>query len=304
MFNWVAGYKTTISYAASFGIDSFEGSEREQNKVQNLLSRFDAVSVREKSGVDICRDYFNINAEHVLDPTLLLNNKDYEEVIISDKTEKIEKKYIGYMIIDEKNESIIQNENCLEELKSEYEFINVLKNKAGGYHTVPQWLNYIKNADYIITDSFHCGTLAIIFRKQFLSISRSRVGNSRIESLFNILDIDNYRFFYNLNDITEESFGIKIDYEKVYKKLKEEQDKSIHFLKRSLALKPVYKRHIGNENNHIYLFNFIPVFKIISRKDRIKIKLFGRMTLLTIQYKKNGKIKGDLFGFLPFKIKA
>ncbi|MCK5236940.1 MAG: Coenzyme F420 hydrogenase/dehydrogenase, beta subunit C-terminal domain, partial [Deltaproteobacteria bacterium] len=72
-FNWVLGNKSIISYAASFGSDRFVGSEVEKGRIRELLSRFESVSVGEKTAVDICDDTFNVSAEQVLDPTLLLS---------------------------------------------------------------------------------------------------------------------------------------------------------------------------------------------------------------------------------------
>ena len=56
LFNWVFGQKTLISYAPSFGKASFPASEKELNDIQALLSRFDAVSIREKNGVGLCKN--------------------------------------------------------------------------------------------------------------------------------------------------------------------------------------------------------------------------------------------------------
>ncbi len=79
MLNWAYGKKTLVSYAASFGHDRYVGRiDREEASI--LLSRFDAVSVREKSGVDICRE-LGTDAIQVLDPTLLLESEDYEKII-------------------------------------------------------------------------------------------------------------------------------------------------------------------------------------------------------------------------------
>ena len=60
-----------ISYAASFGVDNWnEYNKYQTNQCQELINLFDAVSVREGSGVDICKKYLKKDAVHLLDPTL------------------------------------------------------------------------------------------------------------------------------------------------------------------------------------------------------------------------------------------
>ena len=78
--------KSSISYAASFGTDTWEGSEEESKVCGQLLREFRAVSVRESSGIDICRDVFNVAAVRVADPTLLLRVEDYHHLIEQEDT--------------------------------------------------------------------------------------------------------------------------------------------------------------------------------------------------------------------------
>ena len=66
-----------IAYAPSFGIDEWEYSEEQTQKCRQLVQKFDAVSVREVSGVKLCREYLGVEAKHVLDPTMLLDKEDY-----------------------------------------------------------------------------------------------------------------------------------------------------------------------------------------------------------------------------------
>ena len=66
-----------IAYAASFGTDEWEYTAAQTKECARLLKQFDAVSVREASGVDLCRKHFGVEARHVLDPTMLLTAEDY-----------------------------------------------------------------------------------------------------------------------------------------------------------------------------------------------------------------------------------
>jgi len=79
--DFVEGKKTLASYAASFGIDFFNGDSILKSKINKLLRRFDKISVRESSGVNILKDTFNIASIEVLDPVFLLRKEDYEKLI-------------------------------------------------------------------------------------------------------------------------------------------------------------------------------------------------------------------------------
>lgn len=99
---WMHGRKLFLSYAASFGVDYFEGGRSAALKIGKLLSRFDAHSVRESSGVDIMKKIFGMDAIQVLDPTLLLNPEDYQPIIDSEECSQPEK-YVGVMFLDDEH---------------------------------------------------------------------------------------------------------------------------------------------------------------------------------------------------------
>lgn len=69
-----------LSYAASFGCKEWEYTKEQEKTCLRLAKRFDAISVREASAVDLCKNHFGVDASLVLDPTLLLNREDYEKV--------------------------------------------------------------------------------------------------------------------------------------------------------------------------------------------------------------------------------
>ena len=76
-----------IAYAASFGKDSLEYSPKQITKCRKLLKRFDKISVREKSGIQICNDSLGAEAEHIIDPTMLLESKHYEKFFNTNPSE-------------------------------------------------------------------------------------------------------------------------------------------------------------------------------------------------------------------------
>ena len=72
-----------FSYAASFGTDVWEFSEKQTRICKTYAKMFDAISVREFSGLKLCEEYLDVKAEHVLDPTMLLAKADYNQLCLN-----------------------------------------------------------------------------------------------------------------------------------------------------------------------------------------------------------------------------
>lgn len=87
-----------VAYAASFGTEHWEYDERQTEACGKLLQRFDAVSVREDSGVRLCRSHFGVEAAHVLDPTMLLDVDDYMKLTEEAGTPKSKGTLLCYML--------------------------------------------------------------------------------------------------------------------------------------------------------------------------------------------------------------
>ncbi|WP_318468958.1 polysaccharide pyruvyl transferase family protein [Photobacterium leiognathi] len=226
-----------ISYAASFGIDKWEDSEYTED-ARLLLQKFDSISVREHSGINICKQEFGVDAIHVLDPTLLAGKDFFEKIISSANSNKNITNKIVYYKLDVDNEFKMQVENISNILKCDNENI-YYKNIFYGYkyNTVYEWLAKISSAELIITDSFHCICLSILFNKEFVCISNKFRGNSRLDSLFEQLGITGHVF----NEDSEQSLSDfvsnmeKINYSDVNQRLGELRKSSMKFLLDSLT---------------------------------------------------------------------
>lgn len=92
-----------LTYAASFGVDYWEFSQHQTEQAQELIHDFDAVSVREHSGIDLCRKYLGCDAVHVLDPTMLLDKEDYIR-LVENEHEPVSKGNLFTYILDESDE--------------------------------------------------------------------------------------------------------------------------------------------------------------------------------------------------------
>lgn len=245
MLDFAYGNKTLISYASSFGGDSF--SKIPCEKAINLLNRFDAISVRETSGVDICNN-LGISSMHVIDPTMLLNIDEYENIINYYKPESQKGSYVAYSIINNANkDELLNNIHSLSDL-FRCNFKNLLLDQhSKNINTVGGYLNDIKNADFIITDSFNTTIFSIMYKKNFVCLVTKANGTERIPSLLRMLGIDvSERIVDSLDKISSEIIKKEIDYRLVTEKLDICRQKSLLFLSNALKKPENYKEKIGS----------------------------------------------------------
>ena len=165
--DFVDGTKTKkIAYAASFGKDYWEGKE-DIDDISKLLSDFTAVSIREKSGVAICKNSFGFdNAKHVLDPTMLMDKEFYiNEIISKYDTSRVSKGGLLTYVLDEEDEkkqiiNFVKNNLNMDKVHHLKGF-NTLKTT----YSVPEWLASFSNADFVVTGSFHGLAFSLIYHR-------------------------------------------------------------------------------------------------------------------------------------------
>ena len=199
-----------ISYAASFGTDSWSGSSIESCMVKNLLSRFDSVSVREQSGVSLCKEVFGIQAKCVLDPTLLLDRSIYQSLGLKVKS----KATLATYILDSSDSKIEFIEKVASKLALKTNCLYKGDKLLTTYLSVRKWLSSIMCADYVIVDSFHGMVFSIIFEKQFIVICNKKRGATRFISLLSQLGLED-RMIEDCNMDIDGLLSRVIDYKKV-----------------------------------------------------------------------------------------
>lgn len=211
-----------IAYAASFGVNNWEFNKSQTKHCQELIRNFNAVSVREDTGIDLCRKYLCCDALQVLDPTMLLEKEDYIH-LVEEENEPISKGNLFTYILDES----IEKKNIIDEVASELNLIpfavmpkskvtrkNVKKNlDACVYPSVTLWLRAFIDAKYVVCDSFHGAVFSIIFNKPFLIIGNKGRGMARFNSLLEIFDLKN-RMVKDIADI-HSIVNTLIDWDKV-----------------------------------------------------------------------------------------
>ena len=184
-----------ISYAASWSCSDLRSDIIE--KISPLLKNFDYVSVREKSGINLCRKCGYDTAEFRCDPTLLLTAENYRSLYKENyDTFKRKNPYLFLYMLNNTCDFDIQKVYEFAERKN-LEIVYITGNgKIDRYEktfaTIPQWLSLIDNAEYVVTNSFHCCVFSLLFEKKFgvVPLTKTLAGmNSRIETLSEIFGI-------------------------------------------------------------------------------------------------------------------
>lgn len=221
-----------MSYAASFGVDEWEFSEDETAECCKAAQAFDAISVREQSGIRLVHDCLNREAIQVLDPTMLLCKEDYQRLL---DNSNVERKGAGVLvyILDKSNEKIELVERVAKEKGMPFFSVNnsMTNSKAPLREkilpSVETWLKGFNEADFVITDSFHACVFSVIFRKPFVVIANQGRGASRFDFFSNTLGL-NQNVLVNPND-----YSSSVDYtipDSVYRELETWRTKSFKFL--------------------------------------------------------------------------
>lgn len=230
-----------ISYAPSFGTNTINNNEQKKI-IKGLLSRFNHISVREKTGARIVEELVEDTPEVVVDPTLLLTADEWANYVDEQSVKKIEGEYILCYFLGNQKKYIKNVKKISKQFKIPYYIIPT--NRINDSHFVPfevgpaEFVSLIKNAKYVCTDSFHGMIFSINFGVQFSVYKRFKdssktAENSRIYDMLSTL---------NLNDrLEEDCFNRHISYEQVQNKIIEQRNMSSLFLQTAIDNPPKKK---------------------------------------------------------------
>jgi len=233
-----------IAYAASFGVDDKEFSEEEVETCRPFARRFNDMSVREDSGVDLLKDYFGVDSQVVFDPTLLLDTTDYEYVIERDSSAKMRSTggVLAYILdMDDTKEGVVTKvcgatgETPEFLMNSPTSALAKEKQRSECYPRVGDWLNSFKSAKFVVTDSFHGCVFSIVFNKPFLVIGNKSRGLARFTSLLKKFGLE-ARLIVNCEQFDSSLAFAPIDWELVNNLRSEGRLKSLEFLRNCLSL--------------------------------------------------------------------
>lgn len=215
-----------IAYASSFGVDEWEFTEEQTQRCAPLAKQFDVVSVREKSGVELCKNYLGVEATHVLDPTLLLGRNIYETLYHN--KEIPERQGIYTYILDQtdwKNQvmetakQVLKKPQYSNQQKTDLSKLSVSNLNDYKMPSLEGWIKGFADADFVITDSFHGTVFSIIFNKPFISLINRHRGAARFYSLTDELGLSNRLLSDYDQSVVEELLNTPVDYADVNYKL-------------------------------------------------------------------------------------
>ena len=186
----------------------------------------DAVSVREPSGIDLCREHLGVEAQCVLDPTMLVDAQDYESLI--DSSENEDQGYLAVYCLDITSAKKAFFEKLAQDRGLEARYFS-----AGWFAeiTVKEWLSMLRYATMVVSDSFHGTVFSILFGKEFYTLGNPKRGNTRIMGLLEPLGLEG-RLVSDTEPV--EPADSHIDWDEVYARLAEKRQESLEFLARSL----------------------------------------------------------------------
>lgn len=179
-----------IAYAASFGVDDWsEYSEEKTVVCRNLAQKFDAISVREDSGVALCRNYLGVEAQHVLDPTMLVDIKHYMSHINSCKKHYPNRMCLAYILDESDDKSRVLGSIAKQQGYNIKQWENI-DTPSLKKPTVEEWLKGFYDAEFVFTDSFHGCVFSIIFNKPFIAFGNPGRGMARFNSLLKMFGLE------------------------------------------------------------------------------------------------------------------
>ena len=240
---WVPDGIRKVAYSTSIGVKKVPWFQVEKNR--RFMNRFDYIALREQSACDLVKQLTDRDVPVVLDPTLLFTGDQW--MSIQQQAPLTSGKYIFVYLLGDNPE--------------QREFIKDIKAKIGlkivalqqlddyipsdegfadeaPYNVGPaEFLNYIRNAEYVFTDSFHCSVFSILYKKNFFTFSRfsetaKQSTNTRIDNLLNLTGLSARRM--TAGRTLDEVLNFKMSFDGVDEKLDKLRNSSMNYLKDAL----------------------------------------------------------------------
>ncbi len=238
--------KIKIAYAPSIGVNKLNNSDA--IKIKDNLKDFKAISCREKDGTELINSILESNkCKNVLDPTLLVEKETWDN-LIKEEDNRINGDYIFVYILrgNKKQRQIIENIAKINKLKIvtmpflETDHINLYDIVFGDIKiwdaTPITFINLIKNAKYIFTDSFHCMIFSTIYHKKFLMFpKKGKAQMSRLINFQKMIGIDGVMIDekYSIENINK-ILTLNNNWKKIDEIIRKKRDESVDFLDQAL----------------------------------------------------------------------
>lgn len=241
--NFVPRTVNSIAYSTSFGQSSLPKDSEKKAKV--FLKKIRHIGVREESGQKLVKKIANRNVPVVCDPTLLFDGDEWMD--IQQEEAIVKEPYIFCYFLGnnpphrEFAKRLRSATGCkIVALTHLDEFVKCDEDYADEkrYDVDPaDFLNLVRNAAYVCTDSFHCSVFSILYKKDFFTFRRyarqtKQSTNSRLDTLFKLAGIKGK--VKNGDENINECLKEKVDYERVHKNLEKIREESYIYLKKAL----------------------------------------------------------------------
>ena len=218
-----------VSYAASFGDSHF--TDETYKLLDERLHNFKAIAIRESGMLPYIKDRVSVPTAKVLDPTFLLTASDYDK--ITDKKRKIKDKYLllysrrynkkmfdyADKIAKEKGLKVVDIS-----LRADMKDKHIMSYESG----VEEFLSLVKNAEFVVTNSYHGMIFCLQFRKDFVIFSREQC-DTKIKEVLDLIKLND-----RMLTTGEEEYKKVIDFDKIDSIIEKERKKSLEFLKMEL----------------------------------------------------------------------
>ena len=222
-----------ISFSASFGKSRFDSKIKKA--YSEMLGKYRYMLVREDTAVELLNEMHFDNCSQILDPTLIMPQEFWKSYIQGETCD-----YKNYILVYQVHDNPdmdryvrdLQKKTGKQIIRLSNSFAHIIRIGKLVYLPSPkQFLNLIKNANYVVTNSFHATVFSLVFKKQFIIIDSGDT-NTRISSLLRLVmqddrQISNYKDFSQLD--------VEIDYDSVDRYLDGERKRSMRLLKTVLS---------------------------------------------------------------------
>jgi len=282
--DFVESQNKKISYATSVGSQTFQGTLTDKHFISYLLKRFDLISNREDEAVKICEDEFGLSSTRVIDPVFLLEQEDYNLLEIESNV-NYETEYIfAYIldgnlekkrIIDELSIKLGMHVLCAYDLEHPEQSKEYLGYEEARIDKPEDWLWYIKNASYVITDSYHGGCFSLIYQKQFICFVNSLRGEARFKELFGRLGLAGNLVFTEHTDFDIDNvLNNPIQYDNVNRILHKEKIFSYEWLDSAVKKQP------NAMNEEEFILNSVRRERYIEKNNPNQLRIFSNINQL------------------------
>ena len=227
--NYEAMRGRSVAYAASFG--DYDVPESDIPELRHKLHNFNMIGLREKDKLTLVKSLVKCPVDKVIDPTLLLTTEDYTPLI---KTPEINSRYL--LLYSRRDNPRMQEfaESMAKKngwkiveisLNAKNEDRHIMRYDAG----VEEFLGLVKNAEMVITNSFHGMIFAVQFKRPFFIFSRN-LCDTKIAEVLELFGLDD-RLIVSGSEPSPKN----IDYIRVHDRIFKARKDSLEFLKKELT---------------------------------------------------------------------